>query len=81
MYLLVELVGNASFLGHALDILMNSGICAICVAPAMIGGEQFGPGTSHIGGTRGSLVRGAKLLYLDLVFLMRAERCSAVYHR
>src|SRR5260221_10635279 len=24
MYLLVEFVGNASFLGHALDILMNS---------------------------------------------------------
>jgi hypothetical protein len=41
MYLLGELVCNELFLGHTLDILMNSRICEIWFAPAMIGGEQF----------------------------------------
>ncbi len=74
IYFLVKLVCNPSFLGQALEILMNSRICTIWFAPQMIGGEQLEvPQHRSQIGRPGNALPAKCLLYPALVFFMKAE--------
>jgi hypothetical protein len=78
MYLLAELIRNASFLGHALEILINSISSEILFKFSNL---VFARAITREKSNRKRIARKRTLRYLALVFLMKVYQCFAACRR